>query len=138
MNKIRLIPAFGLAILIGCSSTGPYPVEGVIVWMDGTPAKELVNSQVVFEQTGKFSSRGVVKADGTFKLTTNKQDDGAMPGEHQVLIVESRPYAKGGEGAGLAPGYLHDKYYDLKSSGLKATVIPGGNKVELKVEKLRK
>src|SRR5438067_1497363 len=45
--------AFLAALLSGCGSGGPYPVEGRVVWKDGSPATELSGSQVVFDLPAK-------------------------------------------------------------------------------------
>src|SRR5882724_7471471 len=108
------------AVLSGCGG-GTYPVQGKVVWKDGTPAKQLDGSHVVFEMPEKkVSARGIVQADGTFRLTTVKPDDGAYPGEYKVLIVEDRKFANG-EGTSLMPAVLDLRYADPKTSDLTAT-----------------
>jgi hypothetical protein len=126
------------ACLGGCGDHGPYPVEGKVVWEDGSPAKELENSQVVFELPEKgTSARGVIQADGTFRLSTVKPNDGALPGEHKVVIVENRKYSKQ-EGSPMVPAVMEVRYNDPKTSDLKATVTSGTNSVTLKVERARR
>src|SRR5262245_28250224 len=83
-----------LAALLGGCVGGPYPVDGVVVWQDGSPAKELEGSHVVFElPEKKAGARGAIRADGTFRVSTYKPDDGALPGEHKVFILEDRKNA---------------------------------------------
>jgi hypothetical protein len=122
-------------LLSGCGS-GTYPVEGQIVWKNGSPAKELQGSFVLFELPEKqTSARGMIQADGSFRLTTNKPNDGALPGEHTVLIVEvGRQHLGGPDSSALAPGVMDARFSDPRTSGLKATVKPGPNKVTLTVE----
>ena len=126
-----------LTLLTGCGA-GLHPIEGQVVWKDGTPAKELAGGQVVFEnEAAKTSARGVIQPDGTFKVTTTKPDDGALAGEYKIAVLEFRKNA-GAEGTGLAPALLDTKYADFASSGLTATVKPGPNAVKLTVERTPK
>src|SRR5262245_18447007 len=98
--------------LCGCGS-GVYPVEGKVVWKDGLPAKELEGSQVVFDLLERqTSTRGIVQADGTFRLTTNKPNDGALAGEHKVAVIETRKQLGGPDSAAIAPGLMDSRFYD--------------------------
>ena len=100
-------------------------------------AAELAGSQVIFELAEKnTSARGTLQTDGTFQLTTNAPDDGAFPGEHQVIIIEPpRPMLGGSDSSEIAPGLLDPKYADPGSSGLTATVEPKRNEITLTVER---
>jgi hypothetical protein len=125
--------------LCGCGSGGPYPVDGRVVWKDGSPATELAGSQVVFDLPEKqTSARGIVQADGSFHLSTNKPDDGALAGEHKVAIIETRKQQGGPDSSNIAPGVMDARFYDLKTSGLSATVKPGTNKITLTVERFQR
>lgn len=124
-------------LLCGCGS-GVYPVEGQVVWKDGTPAKELVNGYVVFDLPEKqTSARGSIQADGTFKLTTNSPNDGAFPGNYTVLVVEVGRKSLGGpDGSSMiAPGAMDVKFSDPNTSTLKVTIKPEPNKISLMVER---
>ena len=129
-----LVLLVGLTTLSGCGpSMGQ--VEGKIVWSDGSPAKELSGGQVIFEsQQMRISARGEIGPNGEFTVRTVKEGDGAQVGEYDVAIVEHR-VATAGEGSPVAPQKLPDKYYDFKTSGLKATVKSGNNPVTLTVER---
>src|SRR5436305_579462 len=86
-----LLAALTLAGLAGCGG-GKYPVEGRVEWSDGTPAKELEGGLVVFESTtAPFCARGDIKEDGSFRLTTDRPEDGVLPGPYRVLISQLRP-----------------------------------------------
>jgi hypothetical protein len=125
-------------LLSGCGKgDGPFPVEGTVVWMDDTPAKELANAIVIFELAEKqTSARGNVQPDGTFRLTTTKPNDGALAGEHKVLIIEVGRKSLGGpDGSNIAPGAMDSKYSDPSSTDLLAKVGPGTNKITLKVKR---
>ncbi|HTK77498.1 MAG TPA: hypothetical protein VL371_19695 [Gemmataceae bacterium] len=144
--RLRARKRIGLAVLMlsacvgGCSGAGPFPVEGTVVWEDDTPAKELHLGSVVFDLPEKqTSARGVIQPDGTFTLTTNKPNDGALAGEYKVLVVEGgrKPMA-GGDGSQLAPGYMDSRYADRSTTDLTATVKPGKNVIKLKVRRARR
>jgi hypothetical protein len=131
-----LVVALSLtALLSGCGG-GTNPVEGQLVWKDGSPAKELQGSFVLFELSEKqTSARGMIQADGSFRLTTNKPNDGALAGEHTVMVVEvGRQHLGGPDGTALAPGVMDARFSDPRTSGLKATVRPATNKITLTVE----
>src|SRR5262249_22301487 len=128
-----------VACLAGCGS-GIYPVEGEVVWKDGSPAKELQNSRVIFDLPEKQTrADGIIQADGTFRLTTNKPGDGALPGEYKVLIVEGARKRLGGpDSTALAPGFMDSRYSDPRTTDLKATVTTGPNRIKLTVERAQK
>jgi len=120
---------------MGCGSGGIYPVEGQLVWKNGSPAKELENSLIFFEQPEKqMSARGQIKADGSFRLTTIKENDGAPAGEHTVRVLEVGRKAIGEGGTQLAPSKIDTRYASHATSDLKATVKPGANKITLTVQ----
>jgi hypothetical protein len=135
-RRSTLAVALLLTALLGGCGGGTYPVEGQVVWKDGSPAKELEGSFVLFEMPEKqTSAKGTIQADGSFQLTTNKTNDGALPGEHTVLVVEiGRKHLGGPDGTALAPGVMDARFSDPRTSGLKATVEPRTNKITLTVE----
>jgi hypothetical protein len=125
-------------MLSGCGKgDGPFPVEGKVVWEDGQPATELVNAIVIFDLPEKqTSARGNIQADGTFKLTTNKPNDGAFKGDYKVLIIEvGRKSGGGPDPNSIAPGVMDSMYSDPSTSDLLATVQPGINNITLKLKR---
>lgn len=123
------------ALLAGCGS-GVYPVDGVVVWKDGSPAKELEGALVIFDLPEKqVNANGSVQADGTFRLTTNKPNDGAPAGDYKVVIVERRTAKGGPDPTEMAPGKMDIRYADPSTTDLRATVTAGSNKVKLTVER---
>jgi hypothetical protein len=128
-----------LLFVAGCSS-GIYPVEGKVVWQDGSPATELAGSHVIFDlpdqQTG---ARGYVQPDGSFRLTTKSPNDGALPGDYRVMLVEvGRKPIGGPESGRLAPGAMDSRYSDPSTTDLKVTVEPRPNKLTLTVQRAGK
>src|SRR5438874_8788812 len=135
-----VVSRFAIAVLpiplVGCGSSGVYPVQGQVVWRNGSPAKELAGSLIFFEQPDKqMSARGQIASDGSFRLTTHKENDGAPAGEHVVLLVEiGRKHLGGPDSTLLAPGKIDSRYSSHSTTDLKATVKPGTNKITLTVE----
>jgi hypothetical protein len=133
-----LTAAVVTAVLSGCGSQTICPVEGQVVWKDGTPAKELEGSLISFDLPEKqTNATGIVQADGTFRLTTKVQDDGALAGEYTVVIIERRKTAGGPDPSALAPGLMDVKYSDASKSDLRATVKAGKNEITLTVERAK-
>lgn len=123
--------------LIGCSGGGLQPVEGQVQWKDGTPAKDLAGSLVFFELAEKrTNAQGVIQPDGTFRLMTLNPNDGAMIGEHTVLVIEVGRKPQGGpDGTNLAPSKIDSRYATPSTSDLRATVKRGVNKITLTVDR---
>lgn len=117
-----------LFVLGGCKYKEPtYPVTGKVVFKDnGAPACTGVS--VVFESTQAPYTRsmGAIGPDGTFVLSTDRPDNGAMQGAHRVSIL---PFAADGSGANLTPKIskeINPKYFEFGTSGLVYTIQPKG------------
>lgn len=126
-----------MCLAAGCNRSGVYPVEGQVNWKDGSPAKELSGSLIFFNLADKdTSAQGRIQADGSFRVTTNKPDDGALVGEHVVTIIEvGRQSVGGAESGALVPAKVDTKYMTPGTSDLRATVKPQTNKITLTVER---
>ncbi len=61
--------------------------------------------------------------------------DGALAGNYKVTSIETRKQMPGPDNSNIAPGLMNVRYYDLKTSGLEATVKPGTNPITLSVER---
>ena len=90
----RLLAAWlVLPILGGCSSTGEgmFPVSGTVKFADGSPVTGEPAS-IVFvpnpqsDNRSSKSASGTIEPDGSFRLMTNDPDDGAYPGDYQVVL----------------------------------------------------
>ena len=96
--------ALTLVVLAGCSKS-PYelaPVDGVVT-IDGTPIHD---AKVMFAPIAQGENRnsgkpafGTLEPDGSFKLTTYRDNDGAVVGEHWVTIFRLDPETPNGGGA---------------------------------------
>lgn len=132
------VAAIGLG-LAGCGGDRYYPVEGQLVWRDGTPVKELEGARVNFDAPEKSTgASGVVQPDGTFRLTTMSPDDGALPGKYKVVISERRQSAGGSL---LSPTIADMRYLDAGTSDLTAEVKPlknvGKDKLVLTIDRAK-
>lgn len=132
----------------GCSS-GPvnptvYPVTGQVLH-NGNPV-EGASVSFVGDGTGK-PAYGITDAQGKFKLTTFKQDDGALPGKHAVSVSKAVAVDPTDDGSmEAAEKRAHEprvepksaipaRYADWSKSQLEFTVSESGPndfKIELK------
>jgi hypothetical protein len=110
-GRTLLLPILVAAALVtaGCGgANSPHPVQGT-VYLDGQPATELAGGTVMFNSSelGRSAS-GEIQADGTYRLSSLKKDDGAIPGKYQVTVSPPETPAKsergrrGGESKGIA------------------------------------
>jgi hypothetical protein len=116
----------------GCGGVRTYPVEGtVVIKGTTTPARELAGYQVQFEsEQPRTSAVGVVEADGTFRLGTKREGDGAVPGKHRVALTPPLET----EGKPRPKNLLADRYRSFETSPLEVTIKPQANTVTLEVE----
>lgn len=131
-SVLTLLAGLALAGLAGCSS-GKHPVHGKIVWSDGTPAKELDGGLVIFESTtAPFCARGEIEGDGSFRLTTERPEDGVAPGPYRVLVSQPRP---DDDVRPRPPLAMDERFEAFETSGLTYTVEAGKNEPVFKVER---
>ncbi|WP_152053487.1 hypothetical protein [Tautonia marina] len=115
---------------LGCSGDdGPktYPVEGVLR-VGGEPA---AGAFLVFHPTdgSEERPRAQVGPDGTFRLSTWSEGDGAPAGDYAVTVEWWKLRFEHGEavpGANVIP----PQYTSPEQSPLKVTVIEGENRLE--------
>lgn len=127
-----------LIFVIGCGGSKTYPLNGTVFFTGGTePAKELFGYSITLEPESpdsdgkKNSGSGLIAADGTFKISTFEQNDGAVPGKHKVAIT---PPVQNGDGPAAKP-LIPVRYGDLGTSGLIINVEAGKPDVKLEVSK---
>lgn len=130
---------FSLLALIawtgGCSSRSTHPVNGKVVYSDGSPATDLLGHTVSFDcPEHKVGASGEIQSDGTFRVGTFENDDGAMAGKHQVAISAPLPPLD----APAPPRLIDKKYGDMSTSGLAVEIKPGTNEVTLTVERAKR
>ena len=142
----------------GCGVRGErcYPVHGRVTLDDGTP---LVAGRVSFESTAKrISAEGYTDTNGEFSMTTYNPGDGALEGEHRIVVTpppprpidKQRHIEEVSKFEGVkpediekmqnepAPPLIDRKYAEFETSGLKFVVEPkSGNICNLTVERLK-
>jgi len=136
---MKLIALTLLPLLIGCGSNQlpTHPVEGWVRFEDGTYPKfgdiEFYNAQ------HKLNARGKIQRDGSFTVGTFTENDGAVEGKHQIIVlqVSGDPMTRR-----LSDSIKHDhgvlidsSYFDYRTSGLECDIVPGNNQVKLTVRK---
>ena len=105
--------------------------------MDG---KLLDHGTVLFEPTAPagdgnvHSARAMIEPDGTYRLSTFGEADGAVAGQHCAVVLASsvNPETMGGAIQPAVPV----KYGSIRTSGLKYEVKPESNiiNIELKTQ----
>jgi hypothetical protein len=130
---LYLLP-FALATCTACS--GRHVVQGKVIYQ-GNPVKGAV---VAFHPEGgdwkSARHTGVTGEDGTFTLTTGKED-GALAGEYRVTIiwpgerVERKSAVISTElDSSPPPDRLGGRYADAATTSLRATVKCGRNTLD--------
>jgi hypothetical protein len=136
MNRQRSawIIAFAIiATISGCGGSGTHPVEGKVVFTDGTPVPGgLVIFELIGEGPAKVCARGDIQADGTFRLSTFRKNDGALPGRHRVSLAQ--PLPTGGEEA-LSRRVFHARFESFDTSKLEFTIEPRKNEIKIEVDR---
>lgn len=126
-------------LLVGCGGQPTtFVVTGKVVYSDGTPVRFGDIETLAVEQ--RVNARGKIQADGSFTLTTYHANDGALPGKHQAVIIQttSIPLAAAAKLAPVKHAHGNDvgpKYRSYSTSGLSFTVDPSGvNAVTLVID----
>jgi hypothetical protein len=129
-----LLPAAALAGLLlapaGCAGGKRlYPVEGVVQYDDGSPARDLAGGTVSLESVAdKSNASGEVRADGTFRVQTALGEDGAPAGAYRVLVLP--PPGADPRHPPIDPGY--GRY---ETSGVEVTVNKEPTRVTVTVRR---
>ncbi len=117
-----------------------YPVAGKVVWSDGQPAAELAGGSVEFaaveEQALKVSPRGGIGPDGTFHLTTFRENDGAPAGRYRVLVMP--PLTMVDDEKPAPPPIMDPRFRSFRTSKLEVVVEPKANDISLPIERAKK
>jgi len=123
----------------GCGSGHPktYPVRGKVVFPDGTPLTS--GGIVLFKSTATgdqpVNARGRIQDDGTFRLSTFEEGDGAVGGMHQVLVRAQRDSAVYRQTGRIPKPVIDSRFERYETSGLECTVEDGDNDLTLVVER---
>lgn len=136
-----LVSLFALTGLVGCGSDSPHvvPVKGKISYQ----GKPLTSGTVMLVPEGSgFGATGQIQPDGSFTLTSFKQNDGAAPGKYKVTVEVFPEAAAGGPATGL-PGMefgpnekppIPIDYSNAATTKLQALINDGPTELDLKLE----
>ena len=111
------------------------PVEGKVL-LDGEP---LQFGSVVFIPEAGPPARGAIQPDGSFRLTTYEEDDGAVLGTHRVEVKcttlqdPDAPEPDPTEEIPVGESLIPEKYTNYETSGIEREVEEGKNSFELKL-----
>jgi hypothetical protein len=133
---VIVVGLFLVAGACGCARRDLYPVRGKVVFDNDGPIDPLVGGLVIFEPPDpnmKVSARGEIQPDGSFRLGTFRERDGAPPGEYRVLVVPPTPPSQAKETP--APVVIHPRFHNLEETPLRQTVRPEANEFTLTVAK---
>ena len=136
-----------IATWAGCSDSRPatYPVQGRVHFADGQPVP--VGIVEFRSQSDGRIAKGRIDQKGHFVLSTFGKNDGAVAGEHQVIVLQhfdQRVWsAQAPRNRALPPEHgqheqetvlVHRRFAEYGASGLTAAVKPQpGNPVDLNV-----
>lgn len=93
MRQVSVLALLVAMLCVGCGEEEPvvstvptYPVRGTVLWQ-GQPLADAEIAFVPETSTGAPPARAVSAADGSFVLSTYKQQDGAPAGAYRVVVV---------------------------------------------------
>lgn len=121
--------------LPGCDQ-GPvvYPVSGRVT-VDGEPVEGAAVGMI--PAVGGRHGAAVTDANGDFVVGTFTPSDGALAGEHKIVVTKVKMIKPGNERAGIAPEYEYvvpGRYDDPETSGLNVTVTKEMEPLKLELE----
>ena len=113
-----------LATLVGCGESLPprYKTRGKVVYKGSK--QPFTQGMVYFESTKPPYHRAmaILNDKGEFELSTWRENEGALEGEHRVLISAGELAMTPAFGEWLKK--IDKKYLDYGTSGIKVTVQP--------------
>jgi hypothetical protein len=122
-------------VIAGCGKSGPatYPVEGRVVFPDGSPMPGGTIEFESLEGTAPLNARGRIEPDGRFHLVTAPRSKGAVAGKHRVLVRALAKESEPLDGKPARPPQLHPRFEQYGTSGLHVTVEPQPNQFTIEV-----
>jgi hypothetical protein len=110
------------------------PVQGKVTFK-GEP---VTKGTVTFQADSGQSAVGQIQPDGTYRLGSFEQNDGAIPGHYKVMIIAND--ADPTKIPGSSPGYkpprdlVPRKYGSFETSGLEADVAEGKTAIDFELK----
>lgn len=129
----------GFALLltaVGCGSDGQLETASVSgkVTYNGDPLQ--IGSLLFVPVGGGPSAQANIEPDGSYTMGTYDLTDGAIPGEHKVMITAITSPGGSGlpedqiDGDGAPVSVIPEMFGDLEKSGLVVNVKSGSNNVD--------
>jgi hypothetical protein len=135
MHKICLLLFAATLLLPGCRDDGripTYPAGGTVKVSGGRP---LAGGAILCESPHGLAARAVIEDDGTFRLGTYEQSDGAVEGKHRVAIRPPTPDDFDPDAAPAAPLLIDQRYLTMDTSGIEFNVTAAGpNQFQIDLE----
>ena len=112
-------------LAVGCSSDRlpTYPVTGRVVFQDGSTVR--AGSIELKSREYGVQARGEIGDDGTFRLTTYRDDDGAVEGVHDCVVVQLVMVEELDDFKPSTEGIVDSRFGSYSTSGLECQVSPG-------------
>jgi hypothetical protein len=131
------ITQVAILLAITCFHTGcggqTVPIDGRVKFKDGSDISVLQGHKVNMQpEGGGARSYGTIEADGTFKISTFGNNDGAVPGKHQVTVTPPQPEPDKPPPKPVIP----PKYSTFETSGLAVEVKSGQGAADLELERV--
>ncbi len=134
--KSFVVAACLLPLLVGCQKG--IAVGGKVSFPDGKP----LATGIVCFQNDKTMARGVLDANGVFRLGTNTPNEGLAPGKYKVYVTEAFdrqtfPLPKTDDEPFRHPietPLIDVKFMNPETSGLACDVVPGLKSFDITVD----
>ena len=125
---IFLIGILICLVVAGCGKNKR--LTGKVTFSDGTPVK----SGMVIFRTDTFLSKGEIKPDGSYKMSSERENDGIPPGEYQVYVSGIFKPPQSGGMPSMPVSLVAPKFENPDTSGLTCKVPAPGNKYDIVLE----
>ncbi len=135
---IVTIAIMSFAMWTGCGKSTPptFPVVGKVVYSDGKPFAGGYIELCPLGGEYRATARGEIQQDGSFELSTFSKNDGAIEGDHAVLVIPPIPERQSGQPLPRdVEQSIDPRFGQFGTSGLRITVAsdPTKNEVVLRV-----
>ena len=128
-----------VVVASGCSD-GRLPthtVRGQLEFEDGTTP--MFGDVEFYNSEHKLNARGKVNRDGSFTVGTYEDEDGAVLGQHEIVIIQQTGnYLTASMAVEIAHDHgelIHSDYFDYRTSDLKCTIEEGDNELNFVLRK---
>ncbi len=132
---LLLVLLFPFVCACGSGRPDTFATKGKVVFADGSP---LAGGTIMFQSSGHgdqvFNARGLIKQDGTFQMTTFDSNDGAVAGEHKVLVREAAPASDFAPPSATAK-LVDPRFMSFDTSGLTVNVKEENNDLTIKIDR---